>query len=109
MTSKIEYKGIQRGVFYMYSDRNIKWHKPGITKADRWGGNKHESALTWIAGLSASGLYKKARRGDISDFTGISQPYERPASQEIILDTDRLGIAENVDKIITCLTESRII
>ena len=39
----------------MSSDRNIKWHKPRITKADRWGSNKHKSALIWITGLSASG------------------------------------------------------
>ncbi len=55
------------------------------------------------------GLYKKARRGEIPDFTGISQPYETPANPEIILDTDRLGIEESVDKIITYLTENRII
>jgi adenylylsulfate kinase len=39
----------------MKSDRNIKWHKPRITKKDRWGSNKHKSALIWITGLSASG------------------------------------------------------
>ena len=201
----------------MSSDRNIKWHKPRITKADRWGSNKHKSALIWITGLSASGksstaielehrlfqrkiktfvldgdnvrhglnkdlgfspedrkenlrrvgevskllvdagiiaiaafispyasdrqsirelfrrdneefievylkcalevcesrdpkgLYKRARKGEIPDFTGISQPYEKPENPEIILDTDRLGIEESVDKIITYLTEKRII
>jgi len=201
----------------MSGDRNIKWHKPRITKADRWGSNKHKSALIWITGLSASGkssiaielehrlfqrkiktfvldgdnvrhglnrdlgfspgdrkenlrrvgevskllveagiitiaafispyasdrqairdlfrgdneefieiylkcslavcesrdpkgLYKKARRGEIPDFTGISQPYETPANPEMILDTDKLGIEESVDKIITYLTENRII
>src|SRR4030042_2357595 len=39
----------------MSSDRNIKWHKPRITKGDRWDSNKHKSALIWITGLSASG------------------------------------------------------
>ena len=201
----------------MNSDRNIKWHKARITKADRWDSNKHKSALIWITGLSASGkssiaielehrlfqrkiktfvldgdnvrhglnkdlgfspedrkenlrrvgelskllvdsgiitiaafispyasdrravrelfrrdneefievylkcaltvcesrdpkgLYKKARRGEIPDFTGISQPYETPADPEIIIETDRLGIEESVDKIITYLRENRII
>ena len=201
----------------MSSERNIKWHKRRITKADRWGSNKHKSALIWITGLSASGkssiaielehrlfqrkiktfvldgdnvrhglnkdlgfspedrkenlrrvgevskllvdagvitiaafispyaldrqrvrelfrrdneefievhlkcalevcesrdpkgLYKKARRGEIPDFTGISQPYETPENPEIIIETDRLGIEESVDKIITYLTEKRII
>ncbi len=39
----------------MTSNRNIKWHTPRITKKDRWGSNKHKSALIWITGLSASG------------------------------------------------------
>src|SRR5512140_441444 len=39
----------------MSIDRNIKWHKPRITKADRWVSNKHKSALIWVTGLSASG------------------------------------------------------
>jgi adenylylsulfate kinase len=201
----------------MNSDRNIKWHKPRITKADRWGSNKHKSALIWITGLSASGkstiaielehrlfqekiktfvldgdnvrhglnkdlgfspehrkenlrrvgemakllvdaglltiaafispyasdrdsirelfskdnegfievylkcdlavcesrdpkgLYKKARRGEIPDFTGISQPYETPAKPEIILDTDRLGIEESVENLIAYLKKREII
>jgi adenylylsulfate kinase len=54
-------------------------------------------------------LYKKARRGEIPDFTGISQPYETPANPEITIETDRLGIEESVDIIITCLSERRII
>ena len=199
------------------SDRNIKWHKPRITKKDRWGSNKHKSALIWITGLSASGkstiaielehtlfqkkiktfvldgdnvrhglnkdlgfsqadrtenlrrvgevakllvdagiltiaafispyasdreairalfrsdneefievylkcelevcesrdpkgLYKKARKGEIPDFTGISQPYEVPANPEITIETDRLGIEESVETIIAHLTEKKII
>lgn len=39
----------------MSIDRNIKWHSAKITKKDRWGSNKHKSALIWITGLSASG------------------------------------------------------
>jgi adenylylsulfate kinase len=39
----------------MQKDRNIKWHKPKITKKDRWIKNAHRSALIWITGLSASG------------------------------------------------------
>lgn len=39
----------------MEKDRNIKWHKPRITKKDRRAQNKHKSSLIWITGLSASG------------------------------------------------------
>ncbi len=201
----------------MSSDRNIKWHNPRITKADRWGSNKHKSVLIWITGLSASGkstiaielehrlfqnkiktfvldgdnvrhglnkdlgfspedrkenlrrvgevakllvdaglltiaafispyasdrdsirelfskdneefievylkcdlavcesrdpkgLYKKARRGEIPDFTGISQPYEAPANPEIILDTGKLGIEESVESLIAYLKKKEVI
>ena len=44
-------------------------------------------------------LYKKARAGEISDFTGISAPYEAPEHPEIILDTLELSISECVDNI----------
>lgn len=39
------------------------------------------------------GLYKKARRGEIPDFTGISAPYEAPEHPEVTLDTRVLDVA----------------
>lgn len=201
----------------MSIDRNVKWHNPKITKKDRWGSNKHKSALIWITGLSASGkstiaielehrlfqkqiktfvldgdnvrhglnkdlgfspedrkenlrrvgevakllvdagiltiaafispytsdreairelfssdneefievylkcdlavcetrdpkgLYKKARRGEIPEFTGISQPYEVPANPGITIETDRLDIEESVETIIKYLKNKKII
>ena len=36
-------------------------------------------------------LYKKARAGEIKDFTGVDSPYEEPVSPEIIIDTDQLS------------------
>lgn len=46
------------------------------------------------------GMYKKARLGEISDFTGISSPYEEPEKAEIIVDTDTHSINQCVDHII---------
>lgn len=43
------------------------------------------------------GMYKKARRGEIKEFTGISSPYEEPENAEIIVDTDSASIEECVD------------
>ena len=43
------------------------------------------------------GLYARAIRGEIADFTGISSPYEPPVSPEVELNTDRLSVAEAVD------------
>lgn len=40
------------------------------------------------------GLYKKARSGEIAEFTGISAPYQEPQCAEIIIDSDVLGIEE---------------
>ena len=49
------------------------------------------------------GMYKKARRGEISDFTGISSPYEEPEQAEIVVDTDSHSIEECVNQIIARL------
>ena len=37
------------------------------------------------------GLYKKARRGELKNFTGIDSPYERPEHPEIRIDTTRMS------------------
>ncbi|HVH07207.1 MAG TPA: adenylyl-sulfate kinase [Myxococcota bacterium] len=42
------------------------------------------------------GLYKKARAGQIPDFTGISAPYEAPERPELVLDTGKLAVPESV-------------
>lgn len=55
------------------------------------------------------GLYKKARLGEITDFTGISAPYEAPDNPEIILETDKISIESSVERILSYLTETGII
>ena len=54
-------------------------------------------------------LYKKARRGEIKDFTGIDSPYEEPKSAEIVISTDNLDIMQCAEKIIEYLTGVGII
>lgn len=49
------------------------------------------------------GLYKKARAGDIPNFTGISAPYEQPETPELRLDTDALSVAGCVDQLVAYL------
>ncbi|MBI4939083.1 MAG: adenylyl-sulfate kinase [Nitrosomonadales bacterium] len=46
------------------------------------------------------GLYKKARAGEISDFTGVSAPYETPENPALSIDTGRLGVEESVSEIL---------
>ncbi len=55
------------------------------------------------------GLYKKARKGEIPQFTGISSPYEAPKQPEIHLKTDIISIEESVEKIIHYLQEKEYI
>jgi adenylylsulfate kinase len=55
------------------------------------------------------GLYKKARNGDITEFTGISSPYEKPDNPEIVLTTDIHSIDECVEKVLNYLVENRIL
>ena len=43
------------------------------------------------------GLYRRARAGEIGDFTGISAPYEEPEHSELVIDTERLAPEEAVE------------
>ena len=49
------------------------------------------------------GLYKKARSGEIPNFTGISSPYEQPKSSNIILNTEKNSVSESVQIILDYL------
>jgi bifunctional enzyme CysN/CysC len=55
------------------------------------------------------GLYKKARQGQLSNFTGIDSPYEPPENPELILQTAKATPAESVDKIIMALKAAQIL
>ena len=46
------------------------------------------------------GLYLKARKGEIEDFTGISAPFEAPKNPEIEINTAQLSIDESVQKVL---------
>ena len=51
------------------------------------------------------GLYKKARRGEIQNFTGISAPYEEPLQPEIVVETDKQTLEQSVAQVIQYLKE----
>ena len=46
------------------------------------------------------GLYKRARAGEIKEFTGISAPYEEPERPEIRIRSDQLSVEESVVEIV---------
>jgi len=51
------------------------------------------------------GLYKKARKGEIANFTGISSPYEAPTKAEIHIQTDMMSLEKSVSTIINYLKD----
>lgn len=55
------------------------------------------------------GLYKRARAGEIDDFTGISAPYEEPVNPELVIDTATLSLEESVDRVMSLLLSSGVI
>ena len=55
------------------------------------------------------GLYKKARAGEIKDFTGIDAPYEAPEKPEIIVDTGVRSLEESAQLVIDALKEGGIL
>ncbi len=55
------------------------------------------------------GLYKRARAGEIKEFTGISSPYEEPHEAELVVDTGSQSVEESVDEVIGLLCERGII
>ena len=52
------------------------------------------------------GLYKKARTGELKQFTGISDPYEEPLQPEIVVETDKETPEQSAEKIIKWLVEN---
>ncbi len=52
--------------------------------------------ITTCEKRDTKGLYKKARTGEIVNFTGVSSPYEEPENPDLVIDTDALTIEESV-------------
>ncbi len=55
------------------------------------------------------GLYKKARAGQIPEFTGISAPYEEPLKPELVIDTAKHDLEQCVEQVLAALKERNII
>jgi len=55
------------------------------------------------------GLYKRARRGEIPEFTGVSAPYEAPEAPELAVDTDSLSVEESVARIVGYVEKNFVI
>ncbi|KAI1321313.1 Adenylyl-sulfate kinase [Mortierella claussenii] len=68
-----------------------------------------DAPLSVVEERDPKGLYKKAKAGEIKEFTGISAPYEAPINPEIHIHTDKVSIEEGVQIILDYLREKEYI
>jgi adenylylsulfate kinase len=68
-----------------------------------------DCSLSECENRDPKGLYKKVREGLISDFTGISNPYEIPVNSEIVLHTELKNITECTNEVIQYLISNKYI
>jgi len=68
-----------------------------------------DSSLDICESRDVKGLYKRARKGEIKDFTGISSPYEAPESPELIVNTGELTIEAGVEMVVSMIVDRGII
>lgn len=67
-----------------------------------------KASLPTCEARDVKGLYKKARAGEIKNYTGIDSPYEEPESPELIVDTERLDLDASVQAVLVLLGERGI-
>lgn len=65
-----------------------------------------EAPLDVLEDRDPKGLYEKARRGEIKNFTGISDPYEAPDSPEVTVHTGDEGIEDSAQRILSFLSDN---
>ena len=68
-----------------------------------------KASLETCEARDLKGLYKRARLGEIKNFTGINSPYEIPDNPELIIDTDKEVLEESVSKIVSFLQTKSIV
>jgi len=68
-----------------------------------------DAPLEIVEQRDPKGLYKKARAGEIKEFTGVSAPYEPPESPEIHIRTDQLNVQDSVQHIVHYLISHKYI
>ena len=64
-----------------------------------------KASLALCEERDVKGLYKKARAGEIKNYTGIDSPYEEPIKPELVVDTEQLDLHSSVHSVVTLLAE----
>ena len=68
-----------------------------------------KASLETCEARDLKGLYKRARLGEIKNYTGIDSPYEIPDNPELIIDIDKESLEESVSKIVSFLQTKSIV
>ena len=68
-----------------------------------------KASLETCEARDLKGLYKRARLGEIKNYTGINSPYEIPDNPELIIDIDKESLEESVSKIVSFLQKKSIV
>ena len=92
------YKGDRDGVRALHEDSGMIFIEVFV-----------DCSLNVAESRDPKGLYKKARAGEIKNFTGIDDPYEEPTNPEIHLKTDQMTLEEEVNAITDYLEQKGII
>jgi adenylylsulfate kinase len=68
-----------------------------------------KASVEVCAERDVKGLYEKAFKGEIKEFTGVSDPYEPPLNPELVLDTEHDSAEEDAAKVLAMLEERQLI
>ena len=68
-----------------------------------------KASLETCESRDVKGLYKRARAGEIKNYTGIDSPYEAPDNPELVIDTESESLEESVAKVVNLLKSKEII
>lgn len=67
------------------------------------------TSLAVCESRDTKGLYARARRGEIPDFTGVSGPFEAPVDPDVSIETDRRSVDEGVEQLVAYLAAAGIV
>ena len=68
-----------------------------------------KASLEVCESRDVKGLYRRARAGEVKNYTGIDSPYEAPNNPELIIDTENEPLEGSVDRVIDFLKSRKII
>ena len=68
-----------------------------------------KASLEACESRDVKGLYKRARSGEIKNYTGIDSPYEVPSNPELVIDTESESLGESVAEVVDFLKSKEII